>query len=374
MPKARNLEREHPFASRQRRASRQAAKGAKIDALLVTHVTDVSYLSGFEGDDSFLLLGETWATLITDARYEEAARKQARVCEVVVRTVPMARAVADAARSRKIRRLGLQAGSATLRLREDISKAWGSDRIIAVRGVPSELRQIKDAGEIRAIRRAIAVAQKAFRAMTARGEKYFIGKSERHVAAELDHLMRLGGAEESAFETIVAAGVNSFRPHHRPGGRKIRRGDPVLIDWGARVDGYCSDLTRVVFTGTIPPAIGRAYEAVRQAQTAGISALRSGVALRNADQAARRLLAEAGYGEMFRHNLGHGIGREIHEAPALGQLSQGKLRAGMVVTVEPGVYLPGVGGVRLEDDVLIGPDGPEVLSSLPRTAEALKLR
>jgi len=374
MPRARNSQRDHPFASRQRRAFRQATRGAKIDALLVTHFPDVSYLSGFEGDDSFLLLGEAWATLITDARYEELARKQARVADVVVRTVPMARAVADVARSRKIHRFGLQARSATLRLREDLSKAWSSDRIIAVRGVPAAMRQIKDDAEIRAIRRAIAVAQKAFRALTARGARYFIGKSERHVAAELDHLMRLGGADGPAFETIVAAGVNSFRPHHRPGVRKIRRSDPVLIDWGAFVGGYCSDLTRMVFIGTIPLAIGQAYEAVRQAQATGISALRSGVTCRNADRAARRLLVEAGYGEMFCHNLGHGIGREIHEGPALGRLSQGRLRAGMVVTVEPGVYLPGIGGVRLEDDVLVSPDGPEVLSSLPRTAKALTLR
>jgi len=348
--------------------------GAKIDALLVTHFPDVSYLTGFQGEDSFLLLGNSWATLITDARYEEPARKQARVGEVVVRTTAMPRAVAEAARGRKIRRLGLQAESATLQLREDLSKAWGSERIVAVRGVLAQLRQIKDAQEIRAIRKAVAVAQEAFRTLTARGARYLIGKPERHIAAELDYLMRLAGAEGPAFETIVAAGINSYRPHHRPGGRKIRRGETVLIDWGAKVGGYCSDLTRVLFIGTIPPAIRQAYEAVRRAQAAAISALRSGAALRTADLIARKQLGQAGYGNRIRHNLGHGIGREVHEAPALGRSSQGRLRAGMVVTAEPGLYLPGLGGVRLEDDVLICSAGPEVLSSLPRTAEALTLR
>jgi Xaa-Pro aminopeptidase len=166
-------------------------------------------------------------------------------------------------------------------------------------------------------------------------------------------------------------------PHYRPADRKIRRGEAVLIDWGARVEGYCSDLTRVVFVGTIPPApsvLEEVYETVRAAQQAGIAAVRPGVHCKTVDAAARDVIAKAGYGPRFVHGLGHGIGREIHEAPALAGVSDMPLRSGMVVTVEPGIYLPGVGGVRIEDDVLVTANGHETLSSLPRSIDSMMLR
>ena len=186
--------------------------------------------------------------------------------------------------------------------------------------------------------------------------------------------MRSAGAERAAFETIVAAGPHSALPHYRPGPTRIRRGDAVLIDWGAVVAGYCSDLTRVVFTGRIPPQLACIYEIVLRAQSAGAAAVKPGCRCEAADASAREVIAAAGYGEAFAHGLGHGIGLEVHESPRLGTRSRQRLAAGMVVTVEPGIYLPGVGGVRIEDDVVVTATGQRRLSRLPRRIEAMVLR
>ncbi|MFW5839433.1 MAG: M24 family metallopeptidase, partial [Planctomycetota bacterium] len=177
-----------------------------------------------------------------------------------------------------------------------------------------------------------------------------------------------------AFETIVAAGAHGSLPHYRPGKTKIRPDQAVLIDWGAKVDGYCSDLTRVVFTGTIPPKIEEIYTVVLRAQKAAISAIKAQVSCKAVDAAARKIIEQAGYGEQFIHGLGHGIGLQIHEAPSVGRRSDKRLRQGMVVTVEPGIYLPGVGGVRIEDDVLVEANGQRKLTSLPKTLKTMVLR
>jgi Xaa-Pro aminopeptidase len=239
--------------------------------------------------------------------------------------------------------------------------------------VLSELRSVKDDEEIRRIRKAISVAQRAFRELIAKAPRALIGRSERDAAAELDYRMRQLGASEAAFETVVAAGAHSSLPHYRPGSAPIRRDQVVLFDWGAKVDGYCSDLTRTVFVGRIPPKLARIYEVVLRAQQAGIAAVRSGAECRAVDAAARKVIEAAGFGEQFMHGLGHGIGRAVHEGPALAQLSASRLRSRMVVTVEPGIYIPGVGGVRIEDDILVTPQGAKRLSSLGRTLDAVHL-
>ena len=353
---------------------RHAAEEANVGAYLLTRVEDVGYMTGFTGDDSFALLGRDWAVLITDGRYGEQAADECRGMDVHVRTAAMSAAISDVLRGRRVRRLGVQGDHVTIGFQAGLAKALGRTRIVSLSDVPGALRAVKDAEEIRAIRRAVRAAETAMLGLLAGGAKGMVGRSEGEVAAELDYRMRLCGASANSFETIVAAGANASRPHYRPSGQRIGRDQAVLIDWGAMVGGYCSDLTRVVFTGRIPPKIGEIYEVVLRAQAAGIAAVRSGAACKTVDAAARDVIAAAGYGERFVHGLGHGIGRMIHEGPRLGRPVSDRLRKGMVVTVEPGIYLPGVGGVRIEDDVLVTSQGRQRLSSLPSRLAEMVLR
>ena len=224
------------------------------------------------------------------------------------------------------------------------------------------------------IRKAVAAAEKAFRELLALGRKGWVGRSEGELAAELEYRMRLAGAQGPSFDTIVAVGPHASLPHYRPGATRVESDCLVLIDWGAKVGGYCSDLTRTVRVGRIPPRLAEIHGVVERAQAAGIRAVRSGIAAGSADRAARDVIEAAGYGKQFVHGLGHGIGLEIHEAPGLGRKAKARLRPGMVVTVEPGIYLPALGGVRIEDDVVVTPDGCRRLSSLPRDMESMTLR
>jgi len=360
------------FAKRRRAAMRKAA-AQKVDAVLVSRAEDVGYLSGFTGHDSFLLIGGGWARLITDGRYGEQARQECPDVQVHVRRGGVAESAAEALKGKRVRRLGVQGEQVTVQFHKTLVSKLPTKRIKPLTGLLAPLRAVKDDGEVRAIRKAIRVAEKAFQEVRAMGAKAWVGRSERDLAAELDYRMRLAGAQGPSFETIVAVGANAARPHHQPGSARVRRGAWVLIDWGARVAGYCSDLTRVVFIGRIPPRMGEVYEVVRRAQAAGIAAARSGAGCKSVDTAARRVIEEAGYGEQFMHSLGHGLGRQVHEFPGLGRKAKKRLRAGMVVTIEPGIYLPGVGGVRIEDDILITRGGCRRLSALSRDAGAMML-
>ncbi len=374
MEQRRKPAKHRPHASRRRGALRKATAEAKVDAFLVSRTEDVRYLSGFTGDDSFLMLGRRLAVLVTDGRYVEQARRECGDIEVCLRADSIAVAVAKLAKHRKVKRLGVQAEDVTLLMRDALASKLGGGKIVPVEKAIEHLRLVKDADEIKAIRKAVRTAERAFGRLIARGRKGLVGRTERDVAAELDYLMRLSGASGPAFSTIVAAGAHSSLPHHRPGSARIRRDQPVLIDWGANVEGYRSDLTRVVFTGRIPSKLVEVYRVVHRAQAAGIRAIRPGIMCKSADEAARKVITEAGYAERFVHGLGHGIGLAIHEAPALGGGCRKRLRAGMVVTVEPGIYLPGVGGVRIEDDILVTRHGARRMSSLPRALQAMVLK
>ncbi|MDY6913016.1 MAG: aminopeptidase P family protein [Planctomycetota bacterium] len=357
----------------------RARSAGRVGAMLISRPEDVGYLTGFTGGDGLLLMGggagrsAGWAVLITDGRYEEQAGAECDGVEIHIRSGSVAAAVAEALKGRGVRRLGCQADDMTIRFRRTLASTVGEKRLKPVCDVIAPLRRVKDAGEIAAISRAVRVAERAFRQLIAGGKSALIGRTERRVAAELEYRMRLAGSDGAAFQTIVAAGPNSSLPHHRPGARKIRRGECVLLDFGAVVGGYCSDLTRVVFTGKIPPKLVEIYELVRRAQAAGIAAIRPGATCRSVDAAAREVIAAAGYGDRFLHGVGHGIGRQVHEAPAMGRTGRLRLRAGEVVTVEPGLYLPGFGGVRIEDNILVTPRGRRRLSSLPRKLAAVTL-
>ena len=345
------------------------AHAEKLDALLVTHPPDVGYLSGFTGEDSYLLVGRGWASLITDGRFAEQAEKECDGVEIVLRAKSLTASAGKALRGRGVRRLGYQKAHTSVAVQEELSRDVGRRKLVGVSGLVAQLRTVKCAEELTQIRKAVRIAQEAFGVLTAGGAKSLVGRTERQIAAQLEYHMRALGADAAAFETIVAAGPNGSRCHHRPGERRLRRGEALLIDWGARVNEYHSDLTRVLFMGTIPPKLAEIHDVVRRAQEAGIAACRPGVRCETPDAAAREVIDSAGYGKEFVHGLGHGLGRQIHEAPWLAKKRIARLRAGMVVTVEPGIYLPGVGGVRIEDDILITPRGPRQLTAVPKTLE-----
>ena len=363
------------LARRRAAALAAAVRQGKVKGLLITKFEDVSYLSGFTGEDSFLFLSDGYACLLTDGRFEEQAIGECPGVEIHIRTGMMSKALAAVLKSRKFRGvMGVQAEHFTLRQLEAFEENVGRGRFKGLKDLIGPIREIKDAGEIAAIRKAIRAAEGAFSSMLALGRQWWIGKTENQIAAELEYRMRLAGASKPSFDTIVAVGAHGSLPHYRPGSTRVREGTPVLIDWGAMVDGYVSDLTRVVFVGRIPPKMAQVYDVVRRAQLAGIEAVAAGMKANVVDASARTIIEQSGYGEQFVHGLGHGIGRQVHEGPGVARSVETTLQAGMVVTVEPGIYLPGVGGVRIEDDVEVTDKGPRKLSSLPTDIEAMVLR
>ena len=283
----------------------------------------------------------------------------------------MLESVAEVIRKAKVRRLGIEGDSMTVSLRDRIADKLPKLEIVATSGLVERLRQIKDKEEVAQIRRAVRLAEKAFVVIRAALRPEM---TEKQVADELEYQLRRFGASRSGFPTIVAVGPRAALPHASPGGREIGSSDFVLIDWGADGGLYKSDLTRVLVTGRISPKLERIYRVVFSAQQKAIAAIRPGVVACDVDRAAREVISKAGFDRHFGHGLGHGFGLEVHEAPRLAANSRVELEPGMVVTVEPGIYLPGWGGVRIEDDVLVTRSGHEVLSSVPRELEAAVVR
>lgn len=367
MPPERYLSRQEKLVSR--------IGEAEVDAMLVTGVSNVSYLTGFSGDSSALLIGPNVRVLISDSRYQTQIAEECPGLEADIRTQktkPHDQLAAVIAKARP-GKLAVESHILTVqelgRVREAVEKT-DVGKFIEIKPLADtveKLRQIKDDDEIAETRLAIRIAERAFVAMkaTLTGEL-----TERQVAHELEHSMRRLGADRAAFEPIVAVGDRSALPHYRAGERRISESTFLLVDWGAALpSGYRSDLTRVLATGTVPGQLQTLHGVVLKAQLAGIAAIRPGAKLKDVDSAARRVIEEAGFGEFFGHGLGHGIGLHIHEEPRLSSIAEGELQPGNIVTVEPGIYLPGVGGVRIEDDVLVTPDGHEVLSSLSKELE-----
>jgi len=368
-----SAKRNNPYRLRRRRLGRRFDP-VGIDVLLVTDPANVRYLSGFTGEDSALLAGCGWATLLTDGRFTAQAQSECPDIPRHIRRGPMAEVVAKGLRGRKARRVGLEGHHMTLAMREGLTRHVSGRRLRTTRRLVASLRVCKDDQEIAAIQRAVRIAQRAFRELIAPGARALVGRSEAEVAGELEMRMRRAGAEGASFETIVAAGRHAAWPHYRPGSTRIRPNQAVLIDWGAVKSGYCSDLTRVVYTGKIPPQIGRIHEVVLRAQAAGIAAVRAGKPACRVDGAAREVIEAAGFGQAFSHSLGHGVGLDVHELPVVAASAHDRLRKRQIITIEPGIYLPGVGGVRIEDDVCVTTDGAKVLSSLPKSPQAMTLK
>ncbi len=339
-----------------------------LDGFLVTNRVDQYYLTGFDGEDGGVLVLPRQVYLLTDGRFAEEARLHAPWARAMIRNQALATAVGTVVRRHRLSRLGLDPAHTSMNMHTSLLKACRPTRLTPAARLLEEMRLIKDPLEVHLIERAIEVAQEAFRAVLRRIR---VGMSERELAAELLHEMLRRGASDASFPIIVAEGPASSLPHARAGNRRIRVGSAVLIDWGATVEHYRSDLTRMVFIRKIPPRFRRMYQNVLAAQAAGIEAIRPGASFAHVDAQARRVLKLKGMDKAFSHSLGHGIGLDIHEAPRLSGKSKGVLKPGMVVTAEPGVYYPGVGGVRIEDDVLVTETGHRVLSHLPKDLDAM---
>jgi Xaa-Pro aminopeptidase len=349
------------------REARKRLKAVKADALLIKNEVDYFYLTSFTGADSAAIITPRDVHILTDGRFLEEIKHEVAWAKVWVRKGGLNEEIGKACADVKLKRLAIQPEHVTLADQADIKKRAKGVRLISARPIVSQMRKLKDEDELAAMNRAIRVAEDGFRVMR---QTIQVGQSELQIAARLEFEMKRLGASGPSFNTICAEGPNAAMPHAVPGRRKIKKGSSILIDWGARVAGYNSDLTRVLFVGSIPPKIRQIYDIALEAQLAAIQAIAPGRRMCDVDEVARKIIADAGFGEQFTHGLGHGLGLEVHEAPSLSWRSQEELVAGMVVTVEPGIYLPGVGGVRIEDDVLVTARGRRVLTHLEKSLEA----
>ena len=353
---------------------RAALSAQNLDAILVTNPENRRYLSGFTGHDSgadsagALVISGDSVTLITDGRYTEQAATECPGLRLVKRDGQFAPAAAAVIAEAGIDRLGFEATHVTVAQRDDLDAALaekagqGRVSLVATRNLIEPLRAVKDGDEIAAIERAVAITDETFTYLCGYLRP---GLTEREVAHEIERYMREKGADGMAFSPIVASGPNAALPHAVPTERAIQLGEPITIDMGARYNGYCADMTRTVCLGEPGPEAQAIYDAVLRAQEACEAELGPGMSGKAADAAAREVLEAAGYGEQFLHSTGHGLGLEIHEDPRLSKhaTEEQKLEPGMAITIEPGVYLAGWGGVRIEDTAIVTQDGIRVLTT-----------
>ena len=348
-----------------------------LDGLLVSHQPNISYLTGFKSSDSYLLITEKKVFFITDSRFYQQAisffegvknklsKAEKTYCSVEGLKVELSgrsvfATIAKLAGAGRLKRLGFEARSLDVAQYYRIKKLLRKSHFIPTQEVVEDLRRVKEAGELSKIKKAVSIA---VRALKYARKIIRPGLSEIEIVAELERFIRHQGARGSSFETIVASGENTAFPHHLTGKRKLKKCDCLLIDIGVDYDGYKSDLTRTFFLGKIPSKISKIYQIVLQAQIQAINKIKPGVRICEIDRSARQYIAKHGYGGFFAHNLGHGIGLEVHEQPAISANNNATTEAGMVFTVEPAVYLKGRFGIRIEDDVAVTRSGCEVLSS-----------
>jgi Xaa-Pro aminopeptidase len=339
--------------------SRLQALAHRLDGpLLVTDLVNVKYLTGFEASNAaVLVVPEGEATLYTDFRYIETARELPGVHVTLAR-----RSLLDDIAGELPQRLQFEADALPYAQWQVLHGA-GLD-LEPTLGAVEELRAVKSVEELQAIRRAAKVAERAFEALTA---ETFVGRTEKELAWRLRELMHAHGADDVSFDPIVASGPNGARPHATPEDRLVETRTLVVVDFGAKLDGYCSDCTRTLSTGAVPPGLRRAYDVCLAAQEAAVAAIRPTMTGIEADNVARSIIEAEGFGGNFGHGLGHGLGLNVHEAPRLSTESPDTLQTGNVVTVEPGIYLEGVGGVRIEDLAAITDDGVELFTSFPKS-------
>ena len=339
---------------------RQKLADEKLDAILITNAANRRYISGFSGSAGTLIISQERAVLATDFRYYEQVGKQAPHFELAKVKDKLTDLLPDLIGEMESRRLGFESQNVTVSLHQELAEALpGEVELVATSGLVQEIRAVKDEGELANLRQAIGLTDAAYAHIAGFMQP---GMTERDVAWELESFMRTHGAEKVSFVT-VASGPNGAMPHATPSDRPIQVGDPVVMDMGALVGGYTSDLTRTVVLGEASGRYREVYEIVLQAQQAALRGIRPGMTGQQADALARDVIQEAGYGDQFGHGLGHGVGLVVHEHPWVGQRHEKEmLHLGMVFTVEPGIYLPGEFGVRIEDVALLREDGPQTLS------------
>jgi Xaa-Pro aminopeptidase len=356
------------------RADRLAALLAErgLDALVVTNLVNVRWLTGFTGSNGLALVGPGDQRLfLTDFRYltQSAEQLDAGWKRDIAAEILPAAAVSVGAGDDTALRLGFDDASLSVKDHGTLAGRIAEGvELVAAGGLVEELRAIKDAGELEKIRAASKLADAALTEVLGRG---LAGRTERDVALDLEVTMRKAGAEAASFPPIVASGEHSALPHASPRDVEIAAGTLVTIDWGAQLDGYASDCTRTYATGELDPRDREIYDLVLLAQETSLAAVRAGAGGREVDAVAREIITAAGHGEHFGHGLGHGVGAEVHEGPRLSQRSESTLETGQVVTVEPGVYVPGAVGVRIEDLAVVTDDGAEVLTGLPKHLQTI---
>jgi Xaa-Pro aminopeptidase len=333
-----------------------------VDVVVITDLVNVRYLTGYTGSNGVAIIGPQTREFLTDFRYlTQAADEVDRSFERRTCSLDLIEAIEESLPDGELR-LGFEDAHVSVRQHARMRELL-PDRVelVAAGGLVEKLRAVKERDEIARIRAAAELADASFARVIAEG---LVGRTEREVALSLEEDMRRHGAQRASFDTIVAAGAHGARPHAAPRDVEIQSGELVVIDWGAEVDGYCSDCTRTVAAGQVDGDATRVYALVLKAQLAGVQAVRAGASGRIVDSQARHVIEAAGHGDQFGHGLGHGVGLDVHEAPRLSQRSEDELVAGNVVTVEPGVYVPGDFGVRIEDLVVVGEDGCEILTSV----------
>jgi Xaa-Pro aminopeptidase len=346
---------------------RERFDAAEIDALLVTKRENVRYLSGFTGSAGVLLVTRAGALFVTDGRYTERSKEELGAAGVdatieIGLTAGQQNELLLGAVDRGAR-LGLEDQTVTWAQQRDYAAAFAGVELVPAGAIVEALRRVKDAGEVDRIRRACAIADDAFQALLPR---LAAGLTEQQFALELEFAMRERGASGNSFDPIIASGPNGAKPHHMPSDRVIERNEMVVCDFVCIVEGYCSDMTRTVSVGDPGPDARRVYDVVLASQQAGRALVAADVACSDVDKASRDVIADAGWADAFSHSTGHGVGLEIHEAPRVSSIASDTLLVGDVVTVEPGVYLPGIGGVRIEDTVVVEATGAEPLTLTPK--------
>ncbi|MBM4129355.1 MAG: aminopeptidase P family protein [Nitrospira sp.] len=354
------------YASRLNRV-RESLVGKGIDALLVTDINNIRYLTGFTGSSGLLLITKNKNIFVTDFRYKEQSVKEIRDWEIMTETRNMERAIKVLYKKLGIRKLGFES-SVSYEFFKKLSKS--NLNVRAFKGLIERLRSIKDPFEINSIREAVRRAEAAFMEVKAYIKH---GVSERAIALRLEEGLKRKGCRRVAFDVIVASGPNSAMPHARPTERKLNKGDLVIVDWSGEADGYFSDMTRTLLIGKGEEFSKKKeiHALVLEAGKKAIARVSPGLEAKDIDHAARDFIRKAGYGRFFGHGTGHGIGLQVHEAPHIYRNRREIIKENMVFSIEPGIYLPGLGGVRIEDMVLVKRYGAEVLTALPKRLEII---
>jgi len=334
-----------------------------VDGVLVYSAENRRYLSGFTGSTGYVIVGRSNADFITDFRYREQAAKQCAAFEVLIQSNSLPETLTQVMKKNNIKSLGIEEDFMTVGFLEEIRKHMPAMQLIPSSNIFAKLRVRKEPSEIENIRKAAAIADEAFSHML---EYIKSGMSENEVALELEFFMRKKGASGNSFESIVASGVRSSLPHGTATEKIIENGEFLTLDFGCVYNGYCSDMTRTVFIGKATEKHKKIYDIVLRAQLEALEAIKPGVTGKSVDSTAREIIKNEGYGEYFGHGLGHGVGLAVHEEPRLSILGETILEPGMVVTDEPGIYIPDFGGVRIEDLVLVTEKGYETLSKSPK--------